>query len=233
MKKTILLSSILAAGAVLAEANVDSSVIGALPTNVSADQQLLIPAPFVGNAEKGTIAVNDMVKTSDLIDGALLYVANEAGGYDMWELQGGEWTAAKKVSVVNGELRESETPSAAVATVKRGDAFWLVPKNSGSVILLGNKDEALSRKIQAKAGLNLIGNPTIDEYNVLNALVESADGDQVIVNKNGSQLTYKKQGTTWKYRDSSTHKVESVDAIQLQPGEACWFKAGAAQKIVW
>ena len=233
MKKTILLSSILAAGAVLAEANVDSSVIGALPTNVSADQQLLIPAPFVGNAENGTIAVNDMVKTSDLDDGALLYVANEAGGYDMWKLQGGEWTAAKKVSVVNGELSESETPSATVATVKRGDAFWLVPKNSGSVILLGNRDEAASRTIPAKAGLNLIGNPTIAEYDVLKALRNSSNGDQVIVNNNGSQLTYTKQADVWKFRDPSTHKVATVTSIQLQPGEACWFKAGAAQNIVW
>ena len=232
MKKTILLSSIFAAGAVLAATDVDSSVIGALPTTVKAGQQL-IPAPFIGDASAGTIAVNDMIKTSDLDDGTLLYVANEAGGYDMWELKNGEWTPSKKVAFEGGELKEVGSVEATVATVKRGDAFWLETKADGSVILLGNKDEADSRTIPAKAGLNLIGNPTIAEYNVLNALKNSSNGDQVIVNNEGSQLTYKKQSGVWKFRDPSDNKVKAVTGIQLQPGEACWFKAGAAQDIVW
>ena len=130
-------------------------------------------------------------------------------------------------------MKEVEALSATEATVKRGDAFWLETKADGSVILLGNKDEVASRTIPAKKGLNLIGNPTIAGYNVLGALQNAGIGDQVIVNNNGSQLTYTKQADGWKFRDPSTHKVATVTSIQLQPGEACWFKAGAAQDIVW
>ena len=76
MKKTILLSSILAVGAALATDTVvlSANAIGALDVTITnAPTQQLIAAPFVGYGTEGAVAVKDIVKTSNLAENSKMY----------------------------------------------------------------------------------------------------------------------------------------------------------------
>ena len=222
MKKTILLSSIFAVGAVLAT-DIDSTVIGTLPVEVAKGQQLMA-VPFADN-DKGEIAVSDMVKTSDLEAGTKLYVATSSG-YDMWTLdEDGTWKAAKKVTIGdNGKAIEDESQNATKATVKRGDAFWLetLEGKSGNVTLLGGKSEAATQVVPGK--WNLIGNRGLVEVTVgPDSITEAATGDQIVVSTNGSlsYWTFKK-GKGWRLPDGNGG-WQSV-ALTLKAGQGCWLK---------
>lgn len=223
MKKTILLSSIFAVGAALAT-DVDSTVIGTLPVEVAKGQQLMA-VPFADNAN-GEIAVNDMVRTSDLETGTKLYVATSSG-YDMWTLgDDGKWKAAKKVTIGNdGNAIADESKDATEATVKRGDAFWLETvegQSGGNVTLLGGKSNAATQVVPGK--WNLIGNRGLVEVTVgVDSITGAATGDQIVVSKNGS-LSYWtfKTGKGWRLPDGKGG-WQSV-ALTLKAGQGCWLK---------
>lgn len=224
MKKTILLSSIFAAGAVLAATDVDSSVIGTLPVTVVKDQQLMA-VPFAD--ADGEISVNDMVKTSDLTEGDKLYVAN-GNGYDMWKLEGGQWKSANKVTIkADGSVDEGVSLSAENAKVKRGDAFWLETANGGNVMLLGGKSDA-APSVAVADKWNLISNPTIDEKDLVE-ITGFVTGDRVskLVDGNLRVYTYKK-GTGW------TQRKEVLEAFKVPAGTGIWFYAnGTDREIKW
>lgn len=225
MKKTILLSSIFAAGAVLAATDVDSSVIGTLPVTVVKDQQLMA-VPFAD--ADGEISVNDMVKTSDLTEGDKLYVAN-GNGYDMWKLEGGQWKSANKVTIkADGSVDEGVSLSAENAKVKRGDAFWLETANGGNVMLLGGKSNADS-SVAVAGKWNLIGNPGIEDKTL--AATGFVNGDKVsILQENGylKTWTFKTSQNGWWVRGSDAR------TITVPAGKGIWFYAnGSEDRQVW
>ena len=228
MKKTILLSSIFAVGAALAT-DVDSTVIGTLPVEVAKGQQLMA-APFADNAD-GSIAVNDMVKTSDLVEGDKLYVANDSG-YDMWKLDAkGEWVPGVKVSIDGtGKASESETAAATEIKVKRGDAFWLETKNGGHVTLLGGKSDATPAVAVANKW-NLISNPTIAKAVLTEKIFVT--GDKIAVPQDGKLVTYSwKENYGWWIRANG--KIQKNQTVEIDAGKGIWFFAnGSDRTIAW
>lgn len=233
MKKTILLSSLFAVGAAFATGtDVESgNAVGALNVNLDNNKSTLIAVPFVGYGDAGAVAVQDMVKTSDLADGSKLYVADGEGGYHVWELQSGSWTSVKKVTISKmGQPIAGETPSSDAFTAKRGDSFWLKPifttgKDAGTVFLLGQGETAQGSSTVA-AGWNLIGNTAT----IAKDVPAGAEGEKVCVpNEAGGLDTY-----TWRAAKSGWMKGrEAIKTITIQPGQGFWFLAKSDKTIQW
>ena len=241
MKKTILLSTLFAAAAAVAETTVESgNAVAALSTTVSdSAKQTLLAVPFEGYETSGQVKVADIVKTSGLADDSKLYVPNTIGEYDTWTLQSGQWTADVKVSVgLDGTVTKSTTASADNLTIKRGDAFWLEPqfesgKSSGTVILLGQGD-GNSGTSSVAPGWNLVGNASTSAVSL--AALTSSDGDQIIVQNEGMLRYYTyKPGKGWRYQIGMAWSNPEDNPLTIAPGRGFWYKSksDADKTINW
>ena len=237
MKKTILLSAVLAAGASFASMMESGNAIGALNVNASVSgnqKQVLIAVPFVGYENGGAVKVEDMVKTSDLAQGSKLYVPNGTdGGYDTWTLNAdGAWVADKKVTVSATGTTVGESVPANAATANRGGAFWLEPifksGSTGTVFLLGQgpSDDGTST---VAANWNLIGNASLKTVHL--KTLTGAKGDQIIVQVDGKLRYYSWKGK-WAYQ-ASDGTIVDTDNIAIQPGQGLWYKKASAGTINW
>lgn len=234
MKKTILLSSILAVGAVFAETTVTSgNAIGALDLTISTTRpQTLVSVPFLGY-NGGAVAVQDMVKTSNLGEGSKLYVANGSGGYDTWTLQEGTWTPNKKVTIgPNGAAIEGVTIDQSEATVARGGAFWIEPVNpeSGKIYLLGQGVTTAGSSTVVPNVWNLVGN-TAAEAKTISTSGYTA-GDKICVQKDNTEGTL----LTYTYRSKEPagwYKAGKLETLTIQPGQGFWFFSKVTTSIAW
>ena len=230
MKKTILLSAVLAAGAALATSVESGNAVGALDVSLANDKATLIAVPFVGYGDEGAVAVQDMVKTSDLADGSKLYVADGEGGYHVWELQSGSWTSVNKVTIdKKGQSTSGITPSSDAFTAKRGDSFWLEPifksGSAGTVFLLGQGDAAQGSSTVA-AGWNLIGNTAT----IAKDVPAGAEGEKVCVPNEGGLVTYTYR-SGWR-KEGPDFRTKTYD-ITIQPGRGFWFLSNSEKSIAW
>lgn len=241
MKKTILLSGILAVGVALADptpSTVDSTEIGvmglAMPSTTS-----LIAVPFVGY-DSSAIMVADMVNTAELGLGSKLYVPDGNGKYNIWALQSGGgdakvWTKTVQVAITKTDAKESVSPNAAEVGSNRGDAFWLEPvplSDAASTLYLLGKPVSEAGVSTAAAGKwSLIGNTSGIEAVPTGAF---ASGDMIAVpQSNGKLMTYNYNATKgWWIREGLA--VVGEQTITVAPGAGIWFFAKGSQRtITW
>ena len=239
MKKTILLSSILAVGAAFAEApgtDVESAnLVGALDVTISTTRaQTLVSVPFLGYGG-GDVAVQDMVKTSNLGEGSKLYVANGLGGYDTWTLQEGTWTPNKKVTIgPNGAAIEGVTIDQSEATVARGGAFWIEPSEGttvGKIYLLGQGETAAGLSTVV-TGWNLVGNTSGVTKDIASAGYKGevqgySDGEKICVQGEGGVLE------TYTYRAGWRKGRTEVNVVNIAAGQGFWFLSKGTTSIKW
>lgn len=237
MKKTILLSAVLAAGAAFATGtDVESgNAVGALDVSLANTNSTLIAVPFVGY-ENGAVKVEEMVKTSDLAQGSKLYVPNgTAGGYDTWTLdKDGKWAPDTKVTISAIETTVGESLGQDKATANRGDSFWLEPKfktgTTGTVFLLGQGDAAQGSSTIAENTWNLIGNTaTVEKTLPASGWIS---GEKVCIpNAAGGLDTYTFRNSQWR-KEGVTDRT-AVATITIQPGRGFWFLSKGTTSIAW
>lgn len=238
MKKTILLSSILAVGAAFAEApgtDVESAnLVGALDVTISTTRaQTLVSVPFLGYGG-GAVTVQDMVKTSNLGEGSKLYVADGSGGYNTWTLNaGGTWVADGKVIIGDdGSASTGASEHQGTATVARGGAFWIKPSNTSGnkVYLLGQGDTTAGSSTVVPNVWNLVGNTAAEAKTI--ATSGYTAGDKICVQKddtNGTLLTY-----TYRSKDpAGWYKAGKLETLTIQPGQGFWFFSKGTTSIAW
>ena len=239
MKKTILLSSILAVGAAFATDVESANAIGALDVTITTSpKQTLIAAPFVGYETDGEIKVKDIVKTSNLKAGSKLYAVNSDGGYNTWTLDAnGAWAADQYVSVIaGGQPSVGTAENQGEATIKRGDAFWIEPIfddsiTEGTIFLLGQTSVEAGTSSASGNQWNLIGNASVEAFNI--AGLSGANGDQIVV-QNGSALKYYTYNTTkggWCITDKG--KLTKQDTLSIPAGHGFWYKPASDTVINW
>lgn len=231
MKKTILLSSLFAVGAALATTVESGNAVGALDVSLANNKSTLIAVPFVGYGDEGAVAVQDMVKTSDLAEDSKLYVPDGQGNYNVWRLNDkGVWVSVDNVLIDNkGDSSQKKTEHAGSVTVNRGDSFWLEPKfttgTTGTVFLLGQGDTTQGSSAITNGVWNLIGNTATSAKDV----PAGAEGEKVCVpNADGGLDTYTFRKSAWCLegsRDSAT--------VTIQPGRGFWFLSKGTTSIAW
>lgn len=225
MKKTILLSSILAVGAAFA-VTVDSTEIGVMGVAMP-KQAALIAVPFLGY-DTVDIKVADMVNTAELANGSKLYVPNDSGTYDIWTLASGQWSkTSSNIVIGDNTASNAGTPAANEVTTKRGGSFWLEPANGTSAencYLLGKPTTEQGESVLVVDKWNLIGNTS----DAAVPLAVGAEGDKVCIpNANGVLDTYTVRSGKWlKGRKTS-------DTVSIAPGLGVWYLAKSARTIKW
>ena len=239
MKKTILLSSILAAGALFADGvttnTVASTEVGVMGISISTNANL-IAVPFLGYTND-TITVADMVNTAQLDQDSKLYVPNADGTtYDIWTLGSNKkWVADPSVSIsANGGSGTSTSDIAANVQTDRGGAFWLDPANESTVTiyLLGKPASGAGTSTAVGGKWNLIGNASGEAVSLKD--LTGANFDQIAVQVDGGVLRYYtyKSGKGWRYQDSSGGWV-SNDNVTIPFGRGLWYKPDSATTINW
>lgn len=237
MKKTILLSSILAVGAAFAEsASVESAnAIGALDVPIpSTRAQTLVSVPFLGYEDEGAVAVKDMVKTSNLGEGSKLYVPNGTGAYNTFKLVDDTWVADERVTVgPDGQTSKDTSEDQGSATVNRGDAFWIEPKDAtgGKIYLLGQgaTEAGIS---QVTSGWNLVGNTSGVTKDIASAGYKGevqgySDGEKICVQGEGGVLE------TYTYRAGWRKGRTEVNVVNIAAGQGFWFLSKGTTSIKW
>lgn len=238
MKKTILLSGILAVCAAQAgELNVESrNMVGALDVNVTTVQpQTLIAVPFSGYAADSAVKVKDMVKSANLAAGSKIYVPTGDGMYNTWALSSeGEWQLAKVVTIdKNGQPQEG-TDDAADTNLSRGDSFWIEPifkdsATNGKIYLLGEGEVEHGTSV-IKSGWNLIGNASVVAKTV-NHVGEV--NDQIVV-QDGSLVKYYTYSASKGWCKSQAGKKVATE-ISIAPGQGLWYYSMSSgdQNFAW
>ena len=228
MKKTILLSSILAVGAAFA-VTVDSTEIGVLGIDKPTANADLIAVPFEGY-DAANITVADMVNTAELEVGTELYVPNASGKYDVWTLGSDrKWTNTVNNGVIgNGGATEGSGPDAAAVTTTRGSAFWLKPPSAGAAVgtcyLLGKPVSGTGSSALESGKWNLVGNTA----GVTNAVPVGMEGEKVCVpNAAGGLTTYTVRNNGW------LNGRTSGCTVAIPPGQGFWYLSKGTSSISW
>ena len=243
MKKTILLTSIFAVGAVFAAdpapasspASIESqNAIGVLQVaTTSKPGKILLAVPFAGygadeNGVGQKIKATELVSPANLADGTKLYVPNATSRkYDVWTVNNKEWSAVESIDIDKEGLVNKI--GVGEGTIDHGSAIWLEFPNDTrpQLTLLGQGDVAKTSIALAKDKWNLIGNPGVDDFNLVTKIVGADSGDQITVQKakSGELKTYTRIGNAW-YSGRST-----ASSIVIAPGDGCWIYAKNATVV--
>lgn len=227
MKKTLLFASVFAVGAALAVDFGSANALGVLQVSGSSKPaKVLLSVPFAGYGTDAEIKVSELVETSSLPENTVLRVACE-GGYYTWKL-----TADKKWNPVNdevvsidanGEQEQNKivTPEADTVEIGRGNSFWLeLPPESSDVTftLIGQQDLSGTGVALTGKKWNLVGNPTVANFNVSAKISSKAKGDCISVQNGttGFVKTYWFDGGKW------WCGLSSFDNVEINPGDGCW-----------
>lgn len=234
MKKTILLSSILAVGAAFA-VTVDSTEIGVLGIDKPTANADLIAVPFEGY-DAANITVADMVNTAELEVDTELYVPNASGKYDVWKLNSDkEWTKfSENVVIGNGGATAGSTPDAAAVTTTRGSAFWLKPPSAGAAVgtcyLLGKPVSGTGSSALESGKWNLVGN-TSGEAKTVPA---GTEGEKVCVPTAAGGLdTYTYRAKAQPSGGWAKEGSRTAVAVTIQSGQGFWYLSKGTASIAW
>lgn len=243
MKKTILLSSILAAGAAFADVTpieVNSTEVGVIklakPTKAT-----LIAVPFLGY-EGGDIKVADMINTAELKAGTKLYVPTYSDGnkltYNVWTLnEDKNWEkplTTVDISKVGVEINNN-IPEASAATVVRGGSYWLEPAagSGANIYLLGRPTSQDGTSTAVGGKWNLVGNASTATLAALGKA--AAKRDQIAIQIDGKFRYYMYMGDAkgWCYDDEETGKTVQIKKLSIPLGQGLWFKPANNSTINW
>ena len=236
MKKTILITSVFAVGAALADGPqpvevVSSNAAGVLEVaSVPAGRPVLVAVPFAGyGANGGALKVTELVSTRGLPEGTLLRAVKAIDGrtatYDTWQLESGEWVVPYTVEVdETGAGTKGATPSADTVSLARGHAFWLeLPAGtSGSFTMLGQEPAAGGSISLEKGKWNLVGNPGVEPAQLEQRISGATAGDQIVIaSAQGTALPYTFDGTDWTKVIDLAGKTGTPPAVGA--GQGVWI----------
>ena len=242
MKKTILLSGILAVGVSVADptpSTVNSTEIGVMGLTMPSTTSL-IAVPFAGY-DSSAIMAADMVNTAELGIGSKLYVPDGNGKYNIWTLQSGSggakvWAKTTQVAVSKSGVLEGVSPNAAEVGSNRGDAFWLepVPSNdaTSTLYLLGKPASGAGESKAAANKWSLIGNTSGSAVTLPSEGFTA--GDMVAVPQSDGKLKTYNYHATKKWWIRIGANVVGNQEITVAPGAGIWFFAkGSERTITW
>ena len=214
----------------------DSNSISFLPVtppySVQADKKLmLLSVPFKGYGAAESVNVADVLVTDTLAAGDVLYVPTATKGtYDQYTLASGKasWTPGKVVTInAAGAPAAGDSDSAAVATIQRGQPFWLKTAAT-SVKLLGElpMQEKMSVTVTtANNGYKLVAPTTTEQVITLGSL-NAGKGDLIIL-ANGTR--YQRASSGWK---SMPSREDASDETVISAGTGFWYKANNAERTL-
>ena len=242
MKKTILLSTVLAATAALATSkNYDSDNVFGLRSVSYAKDYTLVAIPFVDYGTGGTevgVKVNEIIKTSNLSVGDKIYASN-GSDYDCWELQksGNEkiWVSVDKVNIAGSAVTEAKTTDAAAAALKRGDAFWLVRSapSASAFYLMGQAPTEEGVTVSLTVGNNLVANTKSAALDI--STLEGVAGDSITLPTAGKADQYfAYNGSAWlkkTVQNKMTKYVALTDGDKIPAGVGFIYKAATEHEI--
>ena len=239
MKKTILLSSILAVSMAFADKTVDSTEVAVMGLTIPS-KATLFAVPFLGYTTDA-ITVADMVNTAELAEDSKLYVPNTDGTYDVWTLgEDKKWKETQtNVNIGNGDNGDTSTSESAGVAAKavqtgRGGAFWLEPASgSGIFYLLGKPASDAGTSTAVGGKWNLVGNASEAALTTLKAA--AAQRDQVAIQIDGKLRYYMYMGADngWCYQRSNDGGWETKQNLPVALGQGLWFKPAATATINW
>lgn len=241
MKNLMLLSSIVAAGAVFAAVDVDSTnSVGVLNISTSSKPvQQLIAVPFEGYETGDKISVTDLVAPNGIPNGTHLRAINEDGKtYATWQKDDSGWQPEAAIDISKDNAQEVAGIANTAGIITRGSSFWLdftgVSKPDSVMILGKGKTGGSVALTQNK--MNLIGNAAPTNFNLLasGVLSGAAAGDKIYVQKSGDSgaldiYTFL-GGTNNVWRKVGALK-DNVESLTLAPGEGCWYWAKNATAV--
>lgn len=236
MKKTIAILTGLVSAAAIAGSIETSNELGFLPAApTAANGKMMLAIPFENyGATGGAIAVSEIILTSTLATGDKLYVANADGGYDVYTLSNtGSWVQATKVTVgADGALTVTETQSAELTPIARGQAVWLETSKK-TVNLLGQVPAAAASVSVTGGGeafkYNLVGQSTPTAVKLSASF--GANGDWLVL---ADGTTYARNSDTWKkvVKNGKATTLELATGTTLPIGTGFWYLAKGADKTL-
>lgn len=247
LKSIVMVASAVTAGFSMAEVyNSGVKLCQVEVTNRTSDA--VISVPVLGMT---TDAVNpaSLVMTTGLGTGDYMY-ANVGGTRKAWSISNGKWVGTQIAAGDNvvGELIPGAGESDAIA---RGDSIWLHRQSASGPIYLWGRVATNACDMTTAAGFTMIGNPTLDEYSLLEipwGTTKPAVGDQIMTidgtKTTGVGATYTCSATgetiTWvvKAKNEQGKLVKTTltaeTAPKFGPGEGFYYKAtGTAPAINW
>lgn len=246
MKKTILLSTVLAATAAVATAkSYDSDNVFGLRSVSYAKDYTLVAIPFVDYGTGGTevgVKVNEIIKTSNLTVGDKIYASNGTD-YDCWELQSSSgkkvWVPVNKVSVSGLKATQTLTTDAAAAALNRGDAFWLVRSapEASAFYLMGQAPTAEGVKVSLTVGNNLVANTKSAALDISTLAGEAVAGDSITLptaGKADQYFAYNATKMAWLKKttvNGITKYVALTEDDKIPAGVGFIYKTGTAHEI--
>lgn len=143
-------------------------------TNSTSDA--VISVPVLGMT---TDVVNpaNLILTNGMTNGDYMY-ANVGGTRKAWAFNGTTWVGTE---VAVDILATNLPPATASDTIARGESIWLHRKSASGSIYLWGRVATTACPVDAASGFTMIGNPTLDEYSLLEIpwRATPAVGDQI------------------------------------------------------
>lgn len=245
MKNALMILSVLAATSVFATTVVQSeNTFGLVETaggNGTTRSLIMIAVPVAGYGNTSlAISIADILQTSNLAAGDVLYTLSDGGEYNKYTLNSDktEWTPANTVTIgAGGEDISTSTPSAAVATIARGQAFWLNTAAT-TVYLMGEAttgNAGVEVVGQAVAGKwNLIGNSSMAN-DVKISSITGTKGDIIrIFDDEGNEKRYVYGGeNVWSLYNpkGSPRYTAATGSDVIKVGQGFMYQAKANKKI--
>ena len=228
MKKLILLSTVVAAGVVLAGDVETSNSYGVLPVTTS-QKATMVAVPFVGDGDN--ISIAQMVKAQGLSVGDMIYALPTTGGssYSAWVLNAvkSAWVSAVSADVGSGV--SITAPASETATIARGQAFWLVRGSATEttfyVMGIGDTTAAADTTITGSENgtWNLVGQSSATGTKTLDDIASVVGTKGSVRLNNGDRYLY--TGSAWKRlaKDAPNNPVDVDSNTRLPVGEGFWI----------
>ena len=229
----------MAAGTALFAADVTSDTYGVLAvTNATATTVVGVPWRNVGGGEMSNVTLSNLVSTTGLATGDIIYLYEGTTWYGYQLSSAGVW---EPYTTVSGETTVSAPGSADAKTLARGTGLIVQRASAANPIYLCGRYDS-STPTATSVGANakvLIANP----LTTAKSISEGTNGDKIIVLKDGGASTvYEKKNDVWgTYVETTTKTSRGTRKTQtwtpgctLAPGMGAWYQAGdTAASINW
>ena len=243
MKKVLCGIVCVAAGAALAVEPVTVATVEVRAVN-SGLTNTIVAIPGLDLATGGALAISNLVKTTNLAAGDMLYAFSN-GEYETWELVNTagvkHWEKATIKCTIRADGQDTEAgASSASYTMSVGSGIWLSRKMSGSTgafYVYAQKPASIDDSTVAAGATELLGNPTGDDATP--TIDGAQNGDQIIVPSSTGFL--KVVNFTYEVKDDVGAWVDDdfksgLPSNLIKAGTGFWYKAasdGSTRTISW
>lgn len=233
MKKELLIASIFASAVAVAGSVTTSNVMGLVKVNddsAKASQDdynvWLVTAPLTDYGSDANIAVADVLQTASLAEDDELWIPN-GSGYNMYKLQSdGKWKAAKTVTAGPNGIQVTSADSPDVATVSRGQAFWV--KTKATQINLFGEGVMAAKSVTVSGGTtkkawSLIGS-TAQTGSIDLSSLSGKKGDMIRL-ANGQEYMYGGSGDSagWYKKVNGAFDTSAKTTDTIAAGIGFWY----------